>query len=706
MSLIEERTQEINALIKEMTLEEKVSLMLHESMAVERLGIHEYNWWNEALHGVARAGVATVFPQTIGLAATFDTDLAKKQYDAISDEARAKYNEAQKIGDRRQFRGLTFWTPNINIFRDPRWGRGQETFGEDPYLTSKMGIAAVQGLQGDDPDNLKVAACAKHYAVHSGPEGTRHTANVKPSKKDLWETYLPAFKALVDEGVESVMGAYQRVNDEPCNGSKFLLVDILRNKWGFKGHVVSDCWAIKDFHEHHQVTKTPAESAALAINNTCDLNCGCTYHAAIDAVRQGLLSEEKIDESLFRLLMTRFKLGMFDSYEKSKWGHLSRKDVDTPENRNLARKIAADSLVLLKNKNGLLPINQSVKKIMVMGPCATNINAQLGNYYGLNSKIVTILEGLLEKTIERTEINIDYHPGVGMYADSKQRGWTVGMAESADLVVACFGLDNMMEGEEGDAVESLKGDRDTIELPEWQLNYLKAIHERGTPIVLVLTGGSAIAFPPELADAIIFAWYPGEEGGNAIADVIFGDTVPGGHLPVTFPKSTDDLPDFEDYNMKGRTYRYATKEPLFPFGFGLSYSTFSFSNVSVNNKIVNDTIKIDTSDDKNYLTFSVDVSNTGTREAPEVVQIYVKRTNRTDDEPLFSLRSFQKVWINSGESKTLDFTLPKEAFITVDSEGENQIYSGEYEIIIADSAPTDLSQKLGASKELKFVVKI
>lgn len=706
MSLEEERSQEINALIKEMTLEEKVSLMLHESMAVERLGIHEYNWWNEALHGVARAGVATVFPQTIGLAATFDTELAKKQYEAISDEARAKYNEAQKIQDRRQFRGLTFWTPNINIFRDPRWGRGQETFGEDPYLTSKMGIAAVKGLQGDDPDNLKVAACAKHYAVHSGPEATRHTANVKPSKKDLWETYLPAFKALVDEGVESVMGAYQRVNDEPCNGSKFLLVDILRNKWGFKGHVVSDCWAVKDFHENHKVTNSPAESAALAINNTCDLNCGCTYHAAIDAVRQGLLSEEKINESLFRLLMTQFKLGMFDSYEKSKWGHLTRKDVDTPENRALARKIAADSIVLLKNKNNLLPVKKDVKKIMVMGPCATNINAQLGNYYGLNSRIVTILEGLLEKTIERTEINIDYHPGVGMYADSKQRGWTVGMAESADLVVACFGLDNQMEGEEGDAVESLKGDRDTIELPEWQLNYLKAIHERGTPIVLVLTGGSAIAFPAELADAILFAWYPGEEGGNAIADVIFGDTIPGGHLPVTFPKSTADLPDFEDYNMKGRTYRYAEKEPLFPFGFGLSYSSFAFENPKVNNKTVQGPIEISTADESKYLTFEVDVKNTGNIPAPEVVQIYTRRKNRSADEANCKLTAFQKIYLQAGESKSISFTLGKDAFVTVDAEGESQIYPGEYEVIIADSAPIELSQKLGASKELKIITKI
>ncbi|MBR4999093.1 MAG: glycoside hydrolase family 3 protein, partial [Clostridia bacterium] len=386
---VQERNDEINALIKELTLEEKVSLMLHESMAVPRLGIPEYNWWNECLHGVARNGSATIFPQAIGLAATFDTKLAQKEYEAISDEARAKYNESIKANSRKQFQGLTFWTPNVNIFRDPRWGRGQETFGEDPYLTSQMGIAAVKGLQGDDADNLKTAACAKHYAVHSGPEAGRHVDDINPSKKDLWETYLPAFKALVDNGVESVMGAYQRLYGEPCNGSKFLLKDILREKWGFKGHVVSDCWAIRDFHENHKVTKTPAESAALAINMTCDLNCGCTYHAALDAVKQGLLTEETINESLYRLLDTRFKLGMFDSPEKSKWGHLGKKDVDSKEHRALAREVAQKSIVLLKNKDGLLPLKDKFKKILVMGPVAANVNALLGNYNGLNSHLVT-----------------------------------------------------------------------------------------------------------------------------------------------------------------------------------------------------------------------------------------------------------------------------------------------------------------------------
>lgn len=691
--LEKERTEEINSIINELTLEEKVGLMLHESIGIPKVGIKPYNWWNECLHGVARAGSATIFPQTIGLAATFDTELAKKEYETISDEARAKYNEAQKNNDFRQFRGLTFWTPNINIFRDPRWGRGQETFGEDPCLTTKMGVVAVEGLQGSDSENLKVAACAKHFAVHSGPESTRHTANVKPSKKDLWETYLPAFKALVDANVESVMGAYQRLYDEPCCGSKFLLVDILRKKWNFKGHIVSDCWAVRDFHENHKITKTPEESAALAINNTCDLNCGCTYHAAISAVKQGILSEEKINESVFRLLMTRMKLGMFDSWEKSKWAYLGEKDVNSQKNRELAREVATDSIVLLKNKNGLLPLNNEIHKILVMGPVATNVDALLGNYFGLNSKLVTILEGILKKGDEHPEIIIDYTPAVGMYHDSRQRGWTVGLAENADVVVACFGLDTSMEGEEGDAVETLRGDRDAIELPKHQLDYLKAVHERGTPVVLVLTGGSPIAFPYDIADAILFAWYPGEEGGNAVADIIFGEKIPSAHLPVTFPKSTSDLPDFEDYSMKNRTYRYTEKEPLFPFGFGLSYTKFSIQNAKLEKK-------------DNSVHISCEVSNIGNFDAKEVIQVYISKVNRNDDEPICSLKDFTKIFIKSGKTETVHFELPLSAFETITQNGESILEKGEYIITLADSSPNETSLKLGATKPISIKIEL
>lgn len=693
--MTDEQNQEIDALINEMTLEEKVSQLLYTSMAIPRLGIPEYNWWNECLHGVARSGPATVFPQAIGLAATFDVNLAQAEADAISTEARAKYNEAVKKENRSQYHGLTFWTPNINIVRDPRWGRAQETYGEDPYLTAEIGKAFVRGLQGDDPQNLKTAACAKHFAVHSGPESGRHVDDIYPSKKDLWETYLPAFKALVDEGVESVMGAYQRLYGEPCNGSKFLLVDILRNKWNFKGHVVSDCWAIRDFHENHKVTKTPSESAALAINNTCDLNCGCTYHAAIEAVKTGLLSEEKINESLKRLLNTKFKLGLLENPSKSKWGNLGKNDVDTPKNRELARKIARESIVMTKNEGNILPLKSDVHKILVLGPCATNINTLLGNYNGLNSKLVTILEGIVEKTHENAEITVDYVMGVGMYGPSKQRGWTVGSAENADVVIACFGLDNAMEGEEGDSVETVKGDREKIELPQWQLEYLRLVKERGTPVVLVLTGGAAIAFPPEIADAILVVWYPGEEGGNAIADVIFGDFSPSGHLPVTFPKSTEDLPPFEDYSMNERTYKFIKKEPLFPFGFGLSYTTFKFTNVNSS--------KSEISSEK-QIKITGKILNTGNFDSSNAIQLYVTKQNRAQNEANYTLKKFLKVNVKSKKSVDFEFILNSSDFETINDEGQSVLVPGKYTVTISDSCPCELSQKLGATKPEKIEI--
>ncbi|MBQ5491086.1 MAG: glycoside hydrolase family 3 C-terminal domain-containing protein [Treponema sp.] len=691
----QERTEEIKSLIDAMSLEEKVGLMLHESMGIPRLGIAPYNWWNEGLHGVARNGNATVFPQAIALAATFNTELAQKEYTVISDEARAKYNEAQKVGDTGQFRGLTYWSPNINIVRDPRWGRAQETFGEDPFLTSQMGVAAVKGLQGDDAQFLKTAACAKHLAVHSGPESTRHTANVCPSKKDLWLTYLPAFKALIDAGVESVMGAYNCVYGEPCNGSHFLISDIVRKRWNFKGYFVSDCWAVRDFHEGHKVTKTAEESAALAINCSCDLNCGCTYHAAIAAVRQGLLSEQKINESVSRLLMTRMKLGMFDSWKKSKWAHLSAKDVDTKQHRMLAKEVAAQSIVLLKNKNNLLPLSDKkhIHKIVVMGPSAANTMALLGNYYGINPHMVTILEGIAGKLDEHPEITVDFHPGVGMYADSKQRGWTVGMAESADVVIACFGLDGMMEGEEGDAVETTRGDRDAIELPQYQLDYLRALHDRGTPVVLILTGGSAIAFPPDVADAVLFAWYGGEEGGNAVADILFGDAVPSGHLPITFYQKTEDLPAFDDYSMQERTYRYMTKEPLFPFGFGLSYTTWRFENLTVAKNAEGSEVLV-----------TVDVLNDGQYDAAQTVQVYVTKQNRTNEEPLCSLCAFTKVTVAKGKRQTVRIKLDKAAFQTVDEDGNTFVEPGEYTVTVSDCAPCSAATRLGATEPIQQTV--
>ncbi|MBQ9538870.1 MAG: glycoside hydrolase family 3 C-terminal domain-containing protein [Treponema sp.] len=676
-------------MVKAMTLEEKVSLMLHDSMAVDRLGIQQYNWWNECLHGVARSGLATVFPQAIALAATFDDNLAQKEADAISTEARAKHNEAIKANLREQYRGLTFWTPNINIFRDPRWGRGMETYGEDPYLTSRMGVAFIKGLQGDDPDNLKVAACAKHYAVHSGPEKLRHVFNAKVSKKDLWETYLPAFKAAVDAGVESVMGAYNRTLDEPCCGSKFLLQDVLRDKWGFKGHVVSDCWAVRDFHEEHKITASPAESAALAISKGCDLNCGCTYPAAVEAVKSGLLDESKIDESVRRLLMTRFKLGMFEPNDKSRWSNLSLKDVDSPEHRALAREVAEKSFVLLKNKDQLLPLSNKPKRVLVMGPASTDINALFSNYYGVNPRMVTFVEGLVEKSRNMSGVTIDYVQGCLMYGPNTQNGWTIGEVEHVDVVVACFGLDNAMEGEQGESVASHEGDRDYIELPPWQLEYLKAMHERGTPIVLVLTAGSPLAFPPDIADAILYAWYPGEEGGTALANIIFGDSVPSGHLPVTFPAATSDLPPFEDYAMKGRTYRYQEKKPLYPFGFGLSYTKFDFKEI----KLSASKIKAGEGVDVEVL-----VENTGKYDADEVVQLYVSKEKRNACDPNCSLKNFRRVHIGAGKQERLSFRLDSSAFETINDDGESVLEKGVYLLTAGDCAPVDALERSGAAK--------
>ncbi|MCL2442701.1 MAG: glycoside hydrolase family 3 C-terminal domain-containing protein [Treponema sp.] len=697
------REEKIKELISQMTLEEKVSQLLYKSPAIERLGIPEYNWWNECLHGVARAGIATVFPQAIALAATFDENLVKEIAVAISDEARAKHNEAVKQGNRGQYWGLTFWTPNINIFRDPRWGRGQETYGEDPFLTSRIGLALVNGLQGDDPENLKTAACAKHYAVHSGPEKDRHTFNAIVTQKDLWETYLPAFKALVEGGVESVMGAYNRTLDEPCCASNLLIKEILRGKWNFKGHFVSDCWAIRDFHEYHKITKSPEESAALALNAGCDLNCGCTYPMLTVAFKQGLVTEETINISLERLLRTRFKLGMFDPPESGKYGKFSREIINCEKHQQLALKAAHKSIVLLKNDNNLLPLDSSPKNIVVTGPAAANAHTLFGNYYGVSSRFITILEGLGEKVKDKFGINMDYRQGCLMYSENSKSLVHYGEANISDIVIAVMGLDGAMEGEEGDAIASdSNGDRDTIELPSWQLKYLQAVRNAGKKIILVLTGGSPIAFPEELADAVIYAWYPGESGGQAVADIIFGDVVPSGKLPITFPASTAQLPSYEDYSMKGRTYRYMTEKPLFPFGFGLSYTTFCFDSIDldVSSIMAGGIVKA-----------AVTVSNTGNFDADEVVQLYITRDDRAENEPFSSLKAFQRVFIPAGKSEKVEFELTSSIFETVNEKGEYQLLPGSYTIIAADAAPSPtvsipVAVEKGAPKPVSVKIKV
>ena len=683
------RETKIKELISQMTIEEKISQLVYKSPAIERLGIPEYNWWNECLHGVARAGIATVFPQAIALAATFDDCLIKEIAEAISDEARAKFNEGVKHGNRGQYWGLTFWTPNINIFRDPRWGRGQETYGEDPYLTSRIGVALVRGLQGDDSENLKVAACAKHYAVHSGPEKDRHTFNAIVTQKDLFETYLPAFKALVEAGVESVMGAYNRTLDEACCASNFLLGDILRGRWGFKGHVVSDCWAIRDFHAYHKITETPEESAALALNAGCDLNCGNTYPMLGVSYKKGLVTEETINTSLERLLRTRSKLGMFDPPEKSKWGGLDRKIINCDKHRDLALKAAHKSIVLLKNDDNILPLDSSPKKMVVVGPAAANPHTLFGNYYGVSSRFTTILEGLAGKVSDKFGINMDYRQGCLMYSENSKTLAQYGEANITDVVIAVMGLDGAMEGEEGDAIASdSNGDRNTIELPPWQLNFLRKVREAGKKIILVLTGGSAIAFPEDIADAVIFAWYSGESGGQAVADIIFGDVVPSGKLPVTFPASTDQLPPYDDYSMKGRTYRYMTEKPLYPFGFGLSYTNFRFDSIALTPEKLSVGEKVKA---------VVTVTNTGKYDADEVVQIYITRDSRSEDEPISSLRGFKRIFIKAGETQTVDIELPASAFETVNEKGESQLLPGTYTVTASDAAPVPVAVEKGAS---------
>ena len=704
------REERIKELIAKMTLEEKVSQLSYSSPAIERLGIPAYNWWNECLHGVARAGFATVFPQAIALAATFDEDFIRAVAEAVSDEARAKYNEAVKQGNRGQYYGLTFWTPNVNIFRDPRWGRGQETYGEDPFLTSRIGLAFMKGLQGDDPERLKAAACAKHYAVHSGPEKLRHEFDARVSPKDLYETYLPAFKTLVEHGVESVMGAYNRTLGEPCCGSSLLLKDILRGAWGFKGHVVSDCWAIRDFHENHKVTSSPEESAALALNAGCDLNCGCTYPMLTLARKKGLVSEEAIDTALTRLLRTRFKLGVFDPPEQDPYAALGAETINSGKHRALALEAARKSIVLLKNEGGILPLDDSAKRILLIGPAAANIQTLLANYYGMSSRLVTILEGLAGKVKDKAAISFEYRQGALMYEDIHLGFQAFGATghdrdeapmpglEGIDVVIACCGLDGAMEGEEGDAIASdSNGDRDRIELPPWQLKFLRRIRKAGKKVILLLTGGSPIAFPEDIADGILFAWYPGEQGGNAVADIIFGDVSPSGKLPITFPQSTEQLPPYEDYAMRGRTYRYMKEKPLYPFGFGLSYSEVRFDALELSAGTIAAGERI---------TAAITLTNAGSRDIEEAVQLYVSKEDRAADDPIVSLRAFRRIALPAGATRRAEFELDSPAFESVSAEGKRVLVPGRYRVTAANAAPLPVSVEKGAAQPVSAAIQV
>lgn len=698
--------ERVDDLLSRLTLEEKISQMLYFSSALSSVGIPEYNWWNECLHGVARAGVATVFPQAIGMAASFNQDLLYKVASVIADEARAKHHEFARQGDRGIYKGLTFWSPNINIFRDPRWGRGQETYGEDPYLTGRLGVAFIRGLQGDHPKYLKVAACAKHFAVHSGPETLRHEFNAVVGPKDLRETYLPAFRdAVVEAKVEAVMGAYNRVNGEPACASPTLLQKILREEWGFTGHVVSDCGAIQDIHEHHKCTSSPEESAALAVNNGCDLNCGRVFTALQKAVERGLITEETIDQAVRRLFKTRFKLGMFDPPELVPYTNIPYEVNACPEHRQLALQAARESMVLLKNENNLLPLDRKkIKKIAVIGPNADSKDVLLGNYFGVPAQYVTPLAGI--RAHVGPEVQVIYAPGCdlvttepGFWGEAPTSGFAEALAaaERADVAILCLGLSPKLEGEEGEVANSDGGgDRNRLELPGMQEELLKAVSTLGKPIVLVLFNGSPVAinWAQENIPAIIEAWYPGEEGGTALAEVIFGDYNPGGRLPVTFVKSLDQLPPFTDYSMQGRTYRYMQEEPLYPFGYGLSYTTFTYRNLTL------DKTAFAIGQDQE-IKITVEVENTGPVAGDEVAQLYLKHLDAKVVTPNYELQSFKRLSLAPGEKQTVAFILHPRQLAVVDETGTFRLEPGTIRLYVGGRQPDPRSRALTGTEVLE-----
>ncbi|HEY6189178.1 MAG TPA: glycoside hydrolase family 3 C-terminal domain-containing protein [Pyrinomonadaceae bacterium] len=811
----------VEDLISRMTLEEKVSQMMNAAPAIPRLGVPEYDWWNEGLHGVAFSGIATVFPQSIGLGATFDQRLVGRVAEVISTEARAKYNEAQASGNRARFHGLTFWSPNINIFRDPRWGRGQETYGEDPYLTSRLGVAFVKGLQGDDPKYLKVVSTPKHYAVHSGPEPERHRFDAAASERDMQETYFPAFRATVTEGkAASVMCAYNRVNGEPACASTHLLEEMLRKRWGFSGYVVSDCGAIDDIYRRHLFVKTAEEASAVAVKRGTDLECGDTYRALVAAVKKGLISEAEIDRAVERLFEARFRLGMFDPPELVPYAKIPFSENDSPAHRALALEAARESIVLLKNEGGTLPLRKEIKSIAVIGPNADNVQVLLGNYNGQPSRATTPLEGIRRHVSPQTKVlyaqgttltevsavpipasalrdlkaeffanknlegapvlsrvdeavNFDWgmnSPAPGVPADDFSARWTgklvpavsgkyrlgataddglrvyldgkliaedwtehapttrtgevmleagrsydlkfeyyegrigavarlvwqppaqqasgspyaeaLDVAKQADAVVLVLGISAQLEGEEMNVSEPgfKGGDRTDINLPARQQALLEAVAATGKPIVVVLLNGSALAvnWAQEHAAAIVEAWYPGEEGGAAVADVLFGDYNPAGRLPVTFYKSVEQLPPFESYGMEGRTYRYFRQEPLYPFGFGLSYTRFQYDKLRLSATKVNA---------GEGLTVSAEVRNTGGREGDEVAQVYLSHVAASVPVPVRSLAGVSRLSLKPGERRSVSFTITPEQLSVIDDKGRRVVRPGEFLITVGGKQP-------------------
>lgn len=682
-------------LVNQMTIEERASQLRYDAPAIERLGIPAYNWWGEALHGVARAGTATSFPQAIGMAATFDTELVHKAGDVAATEGRAKYNALSAENDRDIYKGLTFWSPNVNIFRDPRWGRGQETYGEDPYLTSRLGVAYVEGLQGDGEDVMKSAACAKHFAVHSGPEAVRHEFNATATKKDMAETYLPAFKACVQEaGVEAVMGAYNRTNGEPCCGSRTLIKEILRDQWGFKGHFVSDCWAIKDFHENHMVTHTPEESAALAIKNGCDINCGVTYLHLLKAYQEGLVTEEEITEAAVRAFTARYLLGLFDG---SGYDDIPYEKVECSEHLEVAQQMAREAVVLLKN-DGVLPLKVSAgRTIGVIGPNANSREALVGNYHGTASRYVTILEGIQDKVGHNSRVL--YSEGSHLFKDRVENlalandriAEAVTVAKHSDVVVLCLGLNETLEGEQGDTGNSYAaGDKPDLGLPQCQIDLMEAVLATGKPVIVCLMTGSAmdLNLAQEKAAAVLQLWYPGAGGGKAVADILFGECSPSGKLPVTFYRSLAGLPDFEDYSMKGRTYRYMEEEALYPFGYGLTYGDVVVESASLSSK----------DEASGDVTVHMSVKNRGSTATGDVVQIYVKDLESPFAVANHSLCAFERIFLEAGESRELTVRVPGSAFLVVNDEGEFVPGSGRCLLYAGTGQPDGRTAALSGKK--------
>ena len=677
-------------LVKQMTLEEKVSQMMDISPAIERLGIQKYNWWNEILHGVARTGeVVTVYPQAIGMAANFDREAIYKMGVQASDEARAIYNRETAQGSYgREYRGLTFWTPNVNIYRDPRWGRGQETYGEDPYLSSELGKAIVEGLEGDDPKYLKVSACAKHYAVHSGPEPKRHVFDANVSDFDLWNTYLPAFQQLVEvANVSSVMCAYNRFAGEPCCGSNNLMIDILRNKWNFKGYVTSDCGALNDFWMHHKTSPNAKKAAALSVMSGTDLECGVwwedlwTYSSLDQAVRDGILDEKKLDESVIRLMEIRLRLGMLDKTEDVPYTKIGYEVVNSQPHKEHAELMARQSMVLLKN-NGILPLADATKSIAVIGPNANDSIVLLGNYNGVPENAITALEGIKAR-YSNSEIT---YTKATEYTTPLNTDYELSLVKNCDVVIFVGGISATLEGEEGNTQYNIEGfdggDRTTIELPRVQRDFLKKLKEIGKKVIFVNMSGGAmgLAWEEENIDAIIQAWYAGQATGTAIADIISGDYNPSGRLPVTFYKSDADLPDFEDYSMENRTYRYFDGEALYNFGYGLSYTKYEYSKLKVKKR-------------KNKYEIEVTIENCGDYDGNEVVQLYIQPEFENNTVANTSLRDFTRIDLSKGEKKKVKFVLDNSDFSTFTNSGDELLNKGSYIISVGGGQPTEKSLK-------------